>query len=138
VFDHSFFHLVKLSHSTRGTPRQDGGRKFKAREEIPLILAEQGGFGLYSIDPFRAPYLPAAHQTFLWPEAIVERTDLESATHVFYREYSHPKVPFTVTLVKRENDRFVPVTSFACDKRKIRRWRDEVPGGVATLIWKKP
>lgn len=135
VFDHNFFHLVKLNHPQRGkhTPN---GRKFKAREEIPRILELTDGFGDYSIDYERAPFLPAAHATFLWPDRIVQRRDLTTATHVFSREYEHPTLPYTVTLVKLENGSYVPVTSFACNRRQINKWVGEVEG-TAHILWEK-
>jgi len=135
AFDHNFFHLVKLTHPTRGRPNQAGNHKFRAAEEIPLILAQVSGFGQYQVDLYRARSLHAAYATFQWPDAIVERSDLDNATHVFFREYENPKFPYTVFLTKLEKGHYVPVTSFAVEKRRSGRYLDE--GANAVRIWNR-
>jgi hypothetical protein len=138
VFDHNFFHFVKLWHPTRGVEMGNGEKKFRAAEELPRVRSQIAGFGSYTVDRARAQYLPSAHATFMWPDGILElrSPQPDRATHVFYREFDHAAAPFTAVLVKREDGRFVPVTSFPCDKRKMRNWREKIDGG-SDEIWGK-
>lgn len=126
VFDHNFFHLVKLSHSERG-------QKFHIRSERPRILAQTVGFGDYAVEQTRAAYLPAAFDTLCDPDQIVEHPELDTATHVLCKQYHNGGVtPTTIVMVKLQKGVFIPVTSFAVKNRKAKQWcRD------GQIIWSR-
>ena len=124
----NFFHLVKLRHMTRGA-------KFYMPVERPLILSQTDSFGEYAVDEFRAKYLPAAFDTLMDADELIEHPELDSATHVLCKNYGTGPSPWTVVMVKLQKGALVPVTSFACKQRKMRRWRHPDNGG--NVVWSR-
>jgi hypothetical protein len=124
IFDHNFFHMVKLTRPNR--------QKLFMKEQKALLRAQTDGFGEYQYDRQRAIHLPAARQTLEHPDEVYEEA-LRSASYVFIKEYSEAPYPFTVVLTaKREGSLIVPVTSFPCRRRDIRKWRK------GRLIYQRP
>lgn len=80
VFDHHFFHMVKLDHPTKPKPLLMG-------EEKQIILATVDGFGPYTHDKQRAIYLPAAALTLTEPDEVWEDSTLKTADWVYIKEF---------------------------------------------------
>ena len=124
VFDHNFFHMVKLTH-----PRKP---KLFMKEEKALLRAHTQGFGEYEFDRQRAIHLPAAKETLEHPDEVYE-AELRTAAFVFIKEYAEVPYPFTTVLTaRREGSLVVPVTSFPCRRRDVRKWRK------GRLIYQRP
>jgi hypothetical protein len=124
VFDHNFFHIVKLSHPNKS--------KLFMREEKQLLRSQTVGFGLYAYDRNRALHLLAARDTIDHPDEVYE-VELKTASHVFLRNYEERPYPFTVVLVaRRDGTLLVPVTSFPCRHRDVKKWRR------GRLIYRRP
>lgn len=64
VFDHNFFHMVKLQH-----PEKD---HLFMKEEKEFLRAQKDGFGPYTYDPHRAAHLLAARETLEHPDEVHE------------------------------------------------------------------
>jgi hypothetical protein len=126
VSDHNFFHLVKLSHCTRGC-------RFGIAVDLPSILGQDVGFGDYTVDKWRARALPTALDTVTDPDEVFEGLRAEgSATHCFWKWYGGGPSPYTVFLTKRKKGHFIPVTSFNLDGGRLKKLSRN-----ATVIWKK-
>ncbi|MFQ5663901.1 MAG: PBECR2 nuclease fold domain-containing protein [Terriglobia bacterium] len=115
VFDHNFFHMVKLRH-----PSKD---KLFMKEEKDLLRAQTVGFGSYEYDPQRAVHLLAVKETLEHPDEVYE-VELRTASYIFIKIYEELPYPFTVVLVaRRDRSLVVPVTSFTCRRRDVKKWR---------------
>lgn len=132
VYDHNFFHLVKLNE----------GNRLHMPDEKPRIRAQTNGFGDYRLAEGgrRAQHLPSAFDTLTNPDGVLRRSDLRNATHVFYKKYDHGRYPFTVVLMHQntgpaENPVLTLRTSYPCNKRTGERLC-EIRRGVAEIIWR--
>lgn len=102
------------------------------KEEKALLRAQTSGCGPYEYDRQRAIHLQAAKDTLQHPDEVYE-VQLRSASHVFIKTYEELPYPFTVVLVaRREGKLLVPVTSFPCRRRDVKKWRK------GRLIYSKP
>ncbi len=115
VFDHNFFHMVKLQHPDK--------EKLFMRDEKTVILAEVDGFGNYTYEKQRALYLASSIETLRYPDRTYRSEGLRTAEKVFVKEYDSVPYPFTVVLVgKRDPNLLVPVTSFPATRSRIKKW----------------
>ncbi len=117
IFDHNFFHMVKLKDPARP------GQTLLMAIEKENILATTEGFGKYTHEKQRAIYLASALECFLQPDEVWEDPTLNSATWIYIREYDTDPYVFTVLLVGGPADGVAPVTSFPCLWRQIKKWR---------------
>ncbi len=124
VFDHNFFHMVKLRHPNK--------QKLFMKEEKEVLRAHRNGFGLYEYERQRAVHLRAAKETIEHPDEVYEAA-LKTASHIFVKIFKELPYPFTVVLVaKRDGSLLVPVTSFPCRRRDVKKWRK------GRLIYSRP
>jgi len=125
VFDHNFFHIVKLTHPDRP--------KLFMKDEKALLRAQTEGFGVYGYDPQRGMHLHTARETLEHPDEVYEDARLTTASHVFIKCYEEAPYPFTVVLVAaRDGNLLVPTTSFPCRRRDVKRWQR------GKLIYRRP
>ncbi len=120
VQDHHFFHLVKMSHSERGT-------KLNIKDELPHIRALTTGFGDYVVMEERARALPTLRDTLHDPDEVIEGLKVsedKTATHCFWKWYGGGPSPFTIVLVKVHKAAFIPITSFAVSGQKLRKYQE--------------
>ncbi len=116
VFDHHFFHFVKLEHS-------DKPRPLLMAYEKSEILSTTAGFGSYSHDRQRAVYLASARICLESPDEVWLDESLVTAKWVYLKEFDARPYSFTVLLIAERPESLVPVTSFPAKKRDARKWR---------------
>ena len=121
VFDHHFFHLAAL--------RAEGmDRLFMLREKDGIRKTVEG-FGKFTLEQggSRARHLPSAKEAMIDPDEVWERNPTcTSARWVCVKEFDSLPYPFTVALLvdrPEEGGIIVPVSSFPCKRRDVRRWR---------------
>ena len=116
VFDHHFFHLVKLDDPTKPKP-------LKMASEKARILATANGFGPYVHDKQRAIYLESAMACLICPDEVWEDHTLTSAKWIYLKEFDAKPYSWTIALVSERPDGRVPNTSFPAKERDARKWR---------------
>ena len=118
IFDHHFFHLVKLDEASRPKP-------LLMRDEKAAILGLEEGFGTYTHDRQRAIYLRSAIMTLRDPDEVWEDDSLSSARWVYLKEFDSTPYNYTILLIgiRADGEYLVPVTSFAGKPRDAKRWR---------------
>ena len=115
VFDHHFFHIVKLC--------LPGVDQLFMRNEKPRILAQIAGFGHYTYDHNRAKHMASALDTLTNPHFVYRTEKLDSADRVFIKQYDSLPYPYTAALIAiRDNGLKVPVTTFPIRKSGIKKW----------------
>lgn len=118
VFDHNFFHMVKLKD-----PEKLADEKLLMSVEKEIILATTDGFGKYTYDRQRAIYLASARDCFLNPNEVWKDQDLETADWIYIKEYDTRPYRFTVLLTAGPKKGVAPVTSFPVRAGQIKKWR---------------
>jgi phage-Barnase-EndoU-ColicinE5/D-RelE like nuclease2 len=117
IFDHHFFHLVKLDHPNKPQP-------LKMANEKSIILSTTTGFGEYTYDRQRALYLESAMACLACPDEVWEDPTLRSAKWVYLKFFDTTPYSCTIMLVgERRREGLVPVTSFPGKGGDIRRKR---------------
>lgn len=116
IFDHHFFHLVKLDDPSKPKP-------LLMASEKGTILSTTTGFGSYTYDKQRAIYLESAMVCLISPDEVWEDTTLESAKWIYIKLFDAAPYSFTILLIGERKDSLVPVTSFPGKLRDARKWR---------------
>ena len=116
VFDHNFFHFVKLRHPEKPQPLLMANEKSE-------ILYTTAGFGGYAYDRQRAIYLASARSCLESPDEVWRDEELMTPKWIYLKEFDARPYLFTVVLVAERKEGFVPATSFPAKKRDARRWR---------------
>lgn len=116
VFDHHFFHVVKLDHPEKSKP-------LLMSNEKTTILATQNGFGPYSHDRQRAIYLESAVHCLCSPDEVWDDPTLDSARWIYITEYDTSPYSHTILLVGERGEDPVVVTSFPAKRRNAQKWR---------------
>lgn len=115
VFDHNFFHMVKL--------RLPGKEKLFMPEEKSTILSLTLGFGDYAYDNHRARHLLSARETLGNPDCVYRTEHLKTANRVFIKRYDSLPYQYTAVLVGiGELDLRVLVTAFPVRQSDLKRW----------------
>ena len=117
VFDHNFFHLVKLDDPLKPKPLQ-------MADEEKIILRTRDGFGPYIHDPYRARYLRSALLTLLEPDEVWRDPSLQTADWAYIKAFDDA-IQYTMFYVarRRKPRRLVPATSFYGDEGDANRKR---------------
>lgn len=116
VFDHHFFHIVKLDDPAKRKP-------LLMAKEKATILATTSGFGVYTYDRQRAIYLASAVVCLTCPDEVWEDPSLQTAKWIYIKQFDASPYAFTIFLVAERDGGLVPVTSFPGTNRDARRWR---------------
>jgi hypothetical protein len=116
VFDHHFFHLVKLDDPFKPKP-------LKMATEKAIILGTNCGFGDYKHDKQRAIYLRSGRVCLDDPDEVWEDPTLATARWIYIKEFEAKPYRFTVLLVGERLEGLVPVTSFPAKARDAKKWR---------------
>jgi len=116
VFDHHFFHMVKLDHPNLPKP-------LLMANEKGTITATTSGFGAYTYDKQRAIYLASAIVCLVHPDEVWEDPSLRTAKWIYIKEFDAKPYAFTIFLVGERHGGAVPVTSFPAKIRDARKWR---------------
>jgi hypothetical protein len=116
VFDHHFFHVVKLEHP-------DSPRPLLMANEKGTITATISGFGGYAYDKQRAIYLASAILCLRCPDEVWEDLSLRTAKWIYIKEFDAKPYAFTIFLVGERDGGAVPVTSFPAKTRDAKKWR---------------
>ncbi|MGH9804590.1 MAG: PBECR2 nuclease fold domain-containing protein [Candidatus Acidiferrales bacterium] len=116
VFDHHFFHMVKLEHP-------DKPRRLLMANEKEAILATTSGFGPYRYDRQRAIYLASAALCLAQPDEVWEDPSLDTAKWIYLKQFDASPYAFTIFLLGERDGGVGPVTSFPGKKRDARKWR---------------
>jgi hypothetical protein len=116
VFDHHFFHMVKLDDPSKTKP-------LLMANEKDIILATADGFASYAYDRQRAIYLESAMTCLALPDEVWEDETLASAKWIYIKEFNTSPYSFTIALVGEREESYVPVTSFPGKNRDAKRWR---------------
>lgn len=116
IFDHHFFHVVKLDHPQKSKPLLMANEKAE-------ILATTSGFGEYTYDRQRAIYLASAADCFVYPDEVWEDSSLNIAKWVYIKQFDTHPYAFTILLAGERVGGVVPVTSFPAKNRDARKWR---------------
>jgi len=116
VFDHHFFHMVKLGHP-------DKPKLLLMANEKDTILATTSGFGAYTYDKQRAIHLASAAVCLIHPDEVWEDPSLNTAKWVYIKQFDATPYAFTILLVGDRDGGKVPVTSFPGKNRDARKWR---------------
>ena len=115
VFDHHFFHIVKL--------RLPNGERLLMSKEKQKILAQIAGFGDYTYDDNRARHMGSAIDTLTAPHFVYRPEKLKGADRVFIKQYDSSPYPYTAMLVAiRDNGLKVPMTAFPVKNSDIKKW----------------
>jgi hypothetical protein len=118
VFDHNFFHLVKLDDLNKPKP-------LLMAQEKPIILSITDGFGPYRHDRQRAIYLRSAAVTMSDPDEVWEDDSLNTADWTYIKEFD--TTPYTHTILfiaeRQKEGCVVPATSYPGRQREVRRRR---------------
>ena len=95
------------------------------KQEEPIIMNLDDGFGPYTHDPQRAIYLSSAALTMFEPDEVFVDTTLLTAHWVYIKEFR--STPYTHTILyvahRRQEGHIVPTTSFAATPGDARRKR---------------
>jgi phage-Barnase-EndoU-ColicinE5/D-RelE like nuclease2 len=129
VFDHHFFHLAAVV--------VEGCEKPTMPDHKAIITGLHEGFADYQLlhGGSRARNLPSTRITMEDPDEVWEDCPIARAKWVYVKEFDSKPYPFTVSLLTErpdENGIIVPVSSFPCNKRDVRRWRQ------GRLIYSRP
>lgn len=116
IFDHHFFHFVKLEHPDKPQPL------LMVREK-QTILTTTSGFAPYSYDKQRAIYLESAGMCLRYPDEVWLDENLTTGKWIYLKEFDQQPYCFTVFLLAERKGGVVPVTSFPAKKRDARKWR---------------
>lgn len=116
IFDHHFFHLVKLTHREKPNPLEMANEK-------SIILETDHGFGSYEYDHQRAVYLESAMLCLAFPDEVWYDPTLMSAKWVYIKHFSTTPYTCTIFLIGERPEGCVPVTSFPGKNRDARKWR---------------
>ena len=115
IFDHHFFHLVKLDDVNKPKP-------LKMADEKAIILSTVTGFGTYTYEKQRAQYLESAMACLAHPDEVWENPMLNSAKWVYLKYFDTKPYSCTIMLVgEREGEGLVPITSFPGKDRDARK-----------------
>jgi len=115
VFDHHFFHMVKL--------QVPGREKLFMRDEKSTILSQNEGFGEYTYDAHRARHLHSAMETLVNPDCVYRTEGLRTANRVFIKKYNSLPYSFTAALIGvRDSGLKVPVTAFPVRGTDLKKW----------------
>lgn len=115
IFDHSFFHMVKLDHPAKPKPL------LMANEKC-IILATQQGFGSYTYDRQRAAYLESAMACLVSPDEVWLNPNLKTAKWVYIKHFETKPYSCTILLVAERSEGPVPNTSFPGKTRDAKKW----------------
>jgi hypothetical protein len=124
IFDHHFFHMVKLTHPNKPRP-------LNMLDEKENILGTSDGFGPYEYEKHRAIYLESAMLCLLNPDEVWGNPGLESAKWVYIKHFATTPYTCTIFLVGERPEGLVPITSFPGRNRDIKKW------GRGTRIYPK-
>jgi len=116
IYDHHFFHMVKLDHGEKPKP-------MLMATEKEAVLATQEGFGLYGHDKQRAVYLESAFHCLRSPDEVWDDPTLSSARWIYISEYDTAPYTHTVVLVGERSEDQVLITSFPAKSRNAKKWR---------------
>jgi hypothetical protein len=116
IFDHHFFHMVKLDHPHKPKPLLMSAEK-------NLLLDTNVGFGSFTYDRQRAIYLESAALCLRTPDEVWEDVALKTARWIYIKEFDTKPYCHTVFLVGERSEGPVPVTSFPAKARDARKWR---------------
>ena len=115
IFDHHFFHLVKLDDDAKAKP-------LLMANEKAVIMATNQGFGNYKYDMQRAIYLESAMSCLLDPDEVWENPELKTAKWVYIKHFETKPYTCTILLVAERAEGPVPNTSFPGKPRDARKW----------------
>jgi phage-Barnase-EndoU-ColicinE5/D-RelE like nuclease2 len=118
VFDHHFFHLAAVT--------VDGADRLFMKHEKEGILALTSGFGAYRIGESRSKHLRSAYLTLSEPDEVWEENPKSRSKWVYIKEFESSPYRFTIALVTdrpEEGSIIVPVSSFPCKRRDLKRWK---------------
>lgn len=116
VFDHHFFHLVKLDDPAKPKP-------LLMANEKDTILITTSGFGAYTYDRQRAVYLQSAASCVANPDEVWEDSSLRTAKWIYIKQFDASPYSFTILLVGQRDESLVLVTSFLVRDRGAKKWR---------------
>jgi hypothetical protein len=122
IFDHNFFHLVKLDDPTKPKPLLMAAEK-------AIIMATNDGFGPYSYEPQRALNLESAMACLANPDEVWDNPTLKTAKWVYIKHFETKPYSCTILLVAERRGGPVPNTSFPGKARDARKW------GMGTKIY---
>ncbi len=117
AFDHHFWHLAGVRD------------KFSMLAEKDELLKTTDGFGKYYLreNGSRGKRLLSARETFQEPDEVWEDNPESDAKWVYLKEYYDSGYQFSVAFVDIESEGssiLVPISSFSCDKNRLRKkWR---------------
>jgi hypothetical protein len=120
-FEHHFFHMSGVV--------VEGIEELSMPHERETILETADGFAHYELREggSRARHLRSARETLENPDEVwIENPSVVSAKWVYIKEYDSKPYPFSIALVgewEANSTIIVPFSSFPCDKRRIKRWR---------------
>jgi hypothetical protein len=118
VFDHHFFHMAGIE--------VDGQSRLLMRDEKTVILSTTEGFGKFRVlyGGSRAKGLASAYETLARPDEVWEgNPKCVNARWVYIKRFDSLPYPYTIALVTSREKLLVPVSSFACKNRDIKKWR---------------
>ena len=120
-FEHHFFHMAGVI--------VEGIEELSIQRERDAILATPNGFAHYELREggSRARHLRSARETLETPDEVWEANPrVTSAKWVYVKEYDSKPYPFSIALVGEWSANsviVVPFSSFPCDKRNAKKWR---------------
>jgi hypothetical protein len=120
-FEHHLFHMAGII--------VEGVEELSIQKERATILATNNGFAHYELREggSRARHLRSARQTLESPDEVwIENPRVTSAKWVYVKEYDGKPYPFSIALVgewEANSTIIVPFSSFQCDKKNVRKWR---------------
>jgi hypothetical protein len=113
IFDHHFFHMVKLDDPAKPKP-------LLMANERNTILTTNEGFGPYAHDKQRAIYLEPAMVCLVDPDEVWEDPSLHTAKWIYVKQFDAKPYSCTIFLIGARADGLVPITSFG---GKGKDWR---------------
>jgi hypothetical protein len=120
-FEHHFFHMAGVI--------VEGIDELSMPNERGVILATADGFAHYELREkgSRARHLRSARETIENPDEIwAENPRVVSAKWIYIKEYDSKPYAFSIALVgewEANSTIIVPFSSFPCDRRNVRKWR---------------
>jgi len=120
-FEHHFFHMAGVV--------VEGIDDLSMPHERSTILGTADGFAHYELREggSRARHLRSARETLENPDEIwAENPRVISAKWVYVKEYDSKPYAFSIALVgewEANSTIIVPFSSFPCDKKNARKWR---------------
>jgi hypothetical protein len=120
-FEHHFFHMTGVIVA--------GMKELSMPDERETILKTTDGFAHYELREggSRVRHLKSAREVLQNPDEIwTENPRVRSAKWVYIKEYDSKPHAFSVALVgewQANSTIIVPFSSFPCEKRNIKKWR---------------